>query len=331
MFQSSNKTQDQRASGSVHLQGNLNQMSEVLDRSVCVGSNIVDWWFKNPGGEKMPTRTFVLITLLSSILSNADAISILLRSRSAETAKPLLRSMLECLFYLQWVMQDESGDLARAYLVMARKKELDLINRADPNHHEYKSIAGKLKPEDNFFTLDDVDPRMNEHVKSMLEKKLASPAAVDVFENLKSHKSPKAKNVWYALNDGPTSVYELAVELGLAGFYERLYKPLCSNTHASDSDSFVLPFEGDFILKPLRRVENAPWIFDTTCSIVNICNGLMSHATADEPLVAYVQNEYVEHIKPLKNDLANQVYEYGVKSSAEVPAANEPDAGPCPP
>lgn len=312
MFKPSSKTQEERAAGSENVQVELDKMSAVLDRSVCVGSNLVDWWFENPGTEKMPTRTLVLITLHSTILSNADAISILLRNRSAEASKPLLRSMLESQLYLEWVLRDESGDMARAYLVLARKKELQLINSNDPESSDYKSTAGKLKPDDNFFSLDALGPHLTKQMKAKLEEQLAAPEAEKILENLASHKDKSAKKAWYALDGGPTSVESLARELGYGGFYERLYRPLSSNTHGSDSDTFVFPTDCGYRLKPLRRVENSPWIFGTACAILNRSNMLMSKSTAYEPLIAYTKYEYFAHIRPYKRQLEQIEFQYTV-------------------
>ncbi|MBL4590346.1 MAG: hypothetical protein JKY96_00145 [Phycisphaerales bacterium] len=285
-------------------------MSEILNCSINVGTNIIDWWFANSGQGPMCAKTIVLITLHSSILANTDAIAMLLVNRSAEAAKPLLRSILETHLYLEWVLQDKSQDTANAYLVLSRKKDLDLINSLDPQSSKYKSITGQINSTDDFYLPDSVNLNLLLTQRKELEEQLQLPTAVEILENLKTHPSNKKNLPWYAINGGPASIIDLATKLNRRGTYEKIYRALSSNAHGSDTDSFVLKRDNNLILKPIRRVENSPFVFNYACTIVCRMNRLLSEATQDRSLIVWVQDKYFSAIRKPKNRLSQLQIKY---------------------
>lgn len=310
MFRPSYRNQVQKSTGSAHLHDLHMQMKRVLDLGVDVGADMLDWWFGEKTDGKMTARELVLITIHSSILSCCDSIGLLLGSRSAESAKPLLRSMLESSFHLEWILKHEGDDLAQSYLVMARRKELGLLEKLNPESESFKSMKGQLGENDDIFSNDLIGADWIAASQGLLEKQVAGDKSKMIIENLKKHKTKKAKDKWYALNNGPSSVEELATKLGRRGTYETLYRPLSSNTHGSDSDSFILPDKGGYWLKPIRRAENSSLVFAVASSIVNTSNLMMGVESGSRELVTYIEYVYFAHIRPAKSDLVDLDFNY---------------------
>ncbi len=210
----------------------LQQFSDGLDEVVNFGSNIINWDLNRLNGsdEDLPSILF-----LRNFIEEVDAISILIKHSSVDPCKNLLRTALENLFYLEYILDNDSKNRSLSYLVWNVIKNNKLLTKADGKSKEFVDFSNKCK-KDKFlkhstpFIIYQADL-----LKADGEKMLFLPKYLPIkieYDNTKKRlkKSPS----WYSLFNGPDNLEKLANTLNFNAMYEVLYRGFSDSIHGTD-------------------------------------------------------------------------------------------------
>lgn len=223
---------------SAHLQS----LSKIIDEAIDFGTNLLKW----EADKKLEgDSNLVHLLFFRNILSTADGISILIKNSSIETSKPLFRVLMESVFSLEYILQEDSKNRALAYLVWDAHKTIKFIEKIDfstETGKQLKSDFAKDKFAKNTVLTD--NPKYLEQKKNA-EELLKLPDYIDIeLEYQKTHAKKKNPN-WFALFNGPEDIEQLASRVSLNALYQIHYRAYSANIHSTNVHKDKLYDNGD--------------------------------------------------------------------------------------
>ena len=245
----------------------LNEFKDSIEEMVNFGSVILSWDLSRKGSdEDLPPVLF-----LRNFLENVDAISVLIKYSSVESCKILLRTALENVFYLGYILQSDSKNRALAFIVWNTINNNKLLNQADSTSNEYKELLKKYK---NDTFLKDSKPPIIANTSELIklgEKIFLLPKFLPIKEEYDNTKKLlKKKPAWYTLFDGPRTIEELANRVKLGALYEVLYRNWSGSIHGTNiiQGKFITSSDQEHELMQLRHPKDAQSI---TLYCSNLC------------------------------------------------------------
>jgi hypothetical protein len=235
----------------------LDRAAAVLERVVNYGTQLVPVIDQSGRGY----HDLSIITLLLHAIESLDAASILLRAGSAEPCKPVLRSMMEAVFGLDYILQDDTARRGLSYQVQHAHDRIDWYLKADGTTEQGKQFRAELKKDG---TLDEWDFMQSSfdttseiaNLQRMLTRVEFAPVEAE-WQRLRAKN--KRRPAWHSLFDGPAGIQQLARHVGKAGWYEILYRDFSGETHAADAlSSLHGSTDGKMAYQPLRYPIEAP-------------------------------------------------------------------------
>lgn len=210
----------------------LQQFSNGLEEVVNFGSNIINWDLNRPTGsdEDLPAILF-----LRNFLEEVDAISILIKHSSVDPCKNLLRTALENLFYLEYILEKDSKNRALSYLVWNVIRYNKFLTKADGKSPEFNDFANKCRKDKFLKYSTPFIIKQSDLLKAEGKKMLQLPKYLPIkteYDNTK--KRLKKSPPWYSLFNGPDSVEKLASVLNFDALYEVLYRGFSDSIHGTD-------------------------------------------------------------------------------------------------
>jgi len=246
----------------------LTKFSSLIDDAVNFGTHLMKWDAdkKRAGDENLPPLLF-----LRNILELSDAISILVRNSSIDPCKILLRSLLENVFGLEYLLENETEKRSLAYIVWHTHKDLKVyekLNSSTPTGKQFKKEIEKDKLVQNANNYFD-GPKLSA-AKQNAEDMLRLPKYVPI-ENEYQLTNKRVKNPhWYSLFNGPYNVEKLAKHLNLHASYEILYRNYSGNVHSTSifQKKLVPNSDGTVAIIQIRYPEDAQSITQNTLNLL---------------------------------------------------------------
>ncbi len=208
----------------------LEKLSSSVDNVVDFGTNILKWEC-----DKMQSGDEYLIPILffRNILELADSISILVKNSSVDPAKLLLRTLLENIFGLEYILEKKKKNRALSYNVWLAHRDIKFCEKLDKSSQVGKQLAGELKKDLHVKELED-NKSIVELVKSNSIKILKLPLYESIEFEYQRTKSIIKNPMWYSLFNGPRDTEQLAKRLNHHTLYEIIYRTLSNSVHATD-------------------------------------------------------------------------------------------------
>lgn len=211
----------------------LKQFSDIVSETVNHGTHILKWEVTEATGsdENIP-----IAMMLRHILELTDAVSILVEKSSIDPCKTLLRSILETLLQLEYILESNTKERALSFLVWHYHKEIMLAKKLTPTDPSYTQLVQKIQA-DKSTTSGITPPVINnlaDHIDN-LEKILQLPlyaTSEAEYQRLIAAGS-KVKN-WYQLFGNINNFEQLANHLNRQALYEVLYRGWSGPTHGTD-------------------------------------------------------------------------------------------------
>jgi len=236
----------------IALENELNRITEGLEEAVNFGTQILNKGMKKGGTEAdLPAVLF-----LRNMLENIDAITVLIRNGVIEPCNNLLRTALENLFSLEYLLAD-SGKIterSRSFLVWNFVTQEKWLSKADIGTPAYKEMEAKFKKDrlmksafPYFIDADDLGKEMSQKIFSL-------PGYQEVKQEYDRTKKIKKNPAWYSLYDGPGNLEQVASLLDLPALYEVLYRGWSPTTHGNNilQGKIEISKEGFAKIAPLR-------------------------------------------------------------------------------
>jgi hypothetical protein len=198
-----------------------------------------------------------ILMLVHHAIESLDGVSILVSKGGSHPCQPLLRSALEAVLGVLYILEKDTKQRALAYQVAHAHKKIKLYDRLDPTTQAGKELRKLLAGDmmEGFFNaLPFLNyPKMIANLQAMLVKPDFQPIEAE-WQRLKAL-NKKRDPEWYSLFGGPRNVRELAVHLGMAGMYEFLYRFWSESVHAGMAMEAIGTKGGATVIRPIRHPE----------------------------------------------------------------------------
>lgn len=236
----------------------LKKSSDVINEASQFGLKLIEWdTIENRIGDEHLSP----LLFLRNIIELTNSISLLVNSGSIEPAKIILRSLIECVFSLEYMLEDNSKNRALSYLVWHAHKDLNFLDKLNLQSQIGKQFRNELekdkllKQNDNnsFFQ----NPRIK--IQKRINQELLATSHLKPIEEEYQRTCSKFKNPnWYSLFNGPKDINQLAKYLKLNASYEILFRGYSDNVHSTDNlkNKLILGDDGRISLSGIRSISN---------------------------------------------------------------------------
>jgi hypothetical protein len=209
----------------------LLKFSESIEDIVNFGTHLMKWETekKLKGDEEI-----VPLLFLRNILDIADSISILVKNSSIDTSKASLRSLLENVFGLQYLLEKNTKKRSLSFIVWTTHKDLKFYEKLDGQSQigkQFKTEFSKDKLVNNSEFIYNIEYLS---AKANSEELLKLPIYEEVEKEYQLTNSINKNPNWYSLYSGPKNIELLAKHLKQNAIYEVMYRNLSNNVHATD-------------------------------------------------------------------------------------------------
>jgi hypothetical protein len=234
----------------------LKTFAEGLEEIVNFGTNVLRQCHEETQKSMYGVEVAPLILQFRHVLEMTDAVRLLISEGATHPAKLQLRSALEALLGIKYIVEGSLERRAHAFIVCHLHKKRKNYRRFDPDTQmgaEFKSAFDEAGFE--FPPVDEVADweERRESINEIIEKEQFDKAEQE-YQRLRDRGSGAID--WYELNNGPSSIEKLAQEVGMDGYYQLFYRHWSAYSHASNLlQSGLLRGEKNQYLAALRTPE----------------------------------------------------------------------------
>lgn len=214
----------------------------------------------------------VIILFIRKIMEQLDAINVLYSVSLFDPAQIILRSLIENIVGLEFILKDHTQKRAAAYYLEHHYQELDKGKIYYNTESEYGKLIIAQKGKDAF----DKDCEKLEKKRQALKRLIKSKTIfqeTDIARKKKldtKKKQNKNKKViyiqWYEVCSNITSLYGLMKETGYEKFYDGIYGGLSFESHGLNATMGMSADENGLSLKWIRNPEGGRTTFELACS-----------------------------------------------------------------
>lgn len=208
----------------------LAELTEGLMVAVDVATRTLGWALDTGHRECLPSA----MGLFRGVIERADSITSLIPRGQVESIRVLLRSELECLLQLEYMLKEKSDERNLHYRHASVVKRIEWHKRAlsDPMAAETKEKRDAIRTQ-----------------LKQLQAVLLEPHYVGIANAVATKKG----NNWYSYDGGPSSIELLAGRLGRTDVYEWGYRYHSAAVHGSEGvQCFKVAPSGANHFMPLR-------------------------------------------------------------------------------
>jgi hypothetical protein len=215
----------------------LNNLSNLIDEALDFGTNLLKWELEK--GQKGDEH-IVPILFFRNILSVADGISILIKNSSIDNSKSLVRVLIESIFSLEYLLQENTKNRALAYFVWNAHKDLKFIEQINSQTESGKQLKANISKDKFTYDIElEYRPEFDEGKKNAEELlKLSDYLPIEI-EYQRTHLLKKNPN-WFTLYDGPIDFEKLSAKINLNSIYQIHYRYYSKNIHTTNVHKGVL-------------------------------------------------------------------------------------------
>lgn len=216
--------------------------SKKLDELIDISSkNLSSYLNKNLiGDDKLVPCLF-----FRNAIEYADSISILIKNSSIEPIKSLNRILLENLFQIEYLLNDDTEKKSFSFLVWSIKQDIKAYKKLKNGTSENKIFKEKFEKEkliNDYTVIENISVEdALEKCAKLLKQNGYKEASIEYEKTLSKNKNPN----WYSLYKGPKNIYGLAENLSKMIHYELFYRLGSNNVHSSDILKNKLIKKGD--------------------------------------------------------------------------------------
>jgi len=282
----------------------LEKFSKGIEETVNFGSLVFTWC--NESLEGKADKEVPLILLFRHMLELLDSVSILIRESSVEPCKLQLRSMLETLLSINYLLEAEREKRAYAFLVWHIQKKIKTYKKFDPDTPEGKEFRGVLKGS-LLHDLDIGDQFDISETVNNLQKAFKKKGYKEAYQELKRIKNKGRKNPkWYELCDGPGDLEQLAIKMKKRDYYEILYRQWSGYAHATDIITGKLEkTEKGTYLVSIRQPFEAQTVTSLSISMaLEVYRKMINHYVPLE--ITHYRIWYVEKMRKFNKEISNR-------------------------
>jgi len=197
-----------------------------------------------------------LIALFYHTIQMTDGFQVLISKSCFSASVPLLRSLLESVLSLEYMLEDDFEARSAAWLVKHYVDRKRSYFAMDPATEEGKKFQQLLKA-DKFACHTDLKMPSADDIKKeidQIDEMLARPKFKEICRLFKGKNRIKK---WYQINNGPKSLEELANQLHRPIDYNMFYRDYSSISHALDCSRIVEKLDDAVVFTPIRSARSS--------------------------------------------------------------------------
>lgn len=222
------------------------------------------------GTEENDFVDIVVCLFIRKIMGQLDAINVLFSVALFDQAKVVLRSLLENIVSLEFILKEDTDKRAAAYFLEHHYKEIELGEKCFKENSKYAKQIIKNKGKEKF----EIDKNRYKKKVDAFKHLISSKKLFSVVNEERQNKlNTMAKNrrnrkpiQWYEVCSEISTFRGLMKETGYEKYYEGIYGSLSFETHALNSTMDIIVKEDGMFLKMLRNPEEGSSILSFVCS-----------------------------------------------------------------
>ena len=219
----------------------------------------------------------VICLFIRKIMEQLDAINVLFSVGSFTQAQIILRSLIENIISMEFILKEDREKRAAAYYLEHHYQEIELGVKYFDKNSEYGKLIISSIGERQFDINYDKYKKKKEAFKRLVTSKEIFQQ-VDKARNKKLDEKKKEirkkkkrgkKKVyiqWYEVCSSVSNFYGLMKETGYERYYESIYGGLSYETHALNSTMGMNVDINGISLKRIRNLEGGSSIFSLVCN-----------------------------------------------------------------
>ncbi len=213
----------------------------------------------------------VICLFIRKIMEQLDAINILFSVGSFTQAQIILRSLIENIISMEFILKEDREIRAAAYYLEHHYQEIEL----GAKYFDKNSEDGKLIISNSGEKQFDINYNKYKKKKEALKQLVTSKEIfqrVDEYRNKKlceKKKKRRKKKVyikWYEVCSSVSNFHGLMKEVGYESYYESIYGGLSYETHALNSTMGMNVDINGISLKKIRNSVGGSCIFSLVCN-----------------------------------------------------------------
>ena len=214
----------------------------------------------------------VIILFIRKIMEQLDSINVLYSVCLFEPAQIILRSLIENIVGLKFILKEDTKKRAAAYYLEHHYQELDKSELYFNAESEYGKQIIDQKGKEEF----DKDCKKIEEKRQALERLIKSKTVFQEIDtdrkrkiDTKKKKIGQKKRVyiqWYEVCSNITSLYDLVKETDYEKYYDAIYGRLSFESHGLNAIMGMNINKDGYSLKFIRNPEGGSTTFRLACS-----------------------------------------------------------------
>ncbi len=213
----------------------------------------------------------VIILFIRKIMEHLDAINILVEKSSFNQAEIILRTLLESVVSLRFILKEDTEKRAAAYYLYHHYEEIERMKCFDENTNDGKMYK-KLMGEKRFYEVAEKCEKKKQAFERVVQSKRVF-IEINELRNSKieqkKKKFPKKKPYvsWFEICSDVNSFKGMMKALDWEKYYEALYGGMSLEVHAYNATTEIIPDEEGLHLKVLRNPLGGYKIIELTGTI----------------------------------------------------------------
>lgn len=249
----------------------------------------------------------VISSFIRKIMEQLDAINVLYSVGLFEPAQIILRSMIEHIVGLEFILKDHTEKRAVAYYLEHYYQELEKSKSYFNAESEYGKMIIAQKGKEAF----DKDCEKIEKKKQALKRLVKSNIVFKETDMARKKKLAQKKkqsvnknNVyiqWYEVCSNITSMYGLMKAVGYEKYYDGIYGGLSFESHGLNATMGMNVDENGFSLKWIRNPEGGSSTFELACSFsIGVLHKIYEYLGDGESEIAEFREFFVDFVEKRK-------------------------------
>lgn len=216
------------------LQELLEELASGLTELVNFGTHVFGWCYEETQKSMYGDEVVPLILQFRHLLEMTDAVQVLVARGVVHPAKLQLRSALEAVLGMRYIIEGSLEKRSHAFLVCHLHKKKKSYQRMDPSTQLGKQFASAFD-DDELESLSIEEEIDLEAAKESVEEMLKSDRYKRAEEAYQSRPEKGSGAItWYELDDGPETIEQLAREVDMEGLYKVFYRHWSKYSHAEN-------------------------------------------------------------------------------------------------
>lgn len=211
----------------------------------------------------------IVCLFVRKIMEQLDAINVLYSVGLFTQAQIILRSLIENIVSLEFILKEDTKKRAAAYYLEHHYQEIEVGDKIFDKNSTYKKLLIANGRENNFNS----DYERYKKKKSALERIVSSKEIFQQVDKERREKLSRKKKgnkkvyiQWYEVCSNISSFYGLMKEIGYEQYYQGIYGGLSFETHALNSTMDMVIGENGISLKYIRNPVGGSSTFGLACT-----------------------------------------------------------------